>query len=206
MELKIVAFDITNLNKNLDLSKINKNYIIDNKYYHFTDLHEVEKSEYKGPKTYNQYIITYENSDDYIYLKSFGYEPIDLNEVELAPILVFEAQEYKNGDFKSKNIYFTIDSQQMLFELDSYVYHIKKRQNGIITQTTGYDRNKVDLFIILNNERRNLDKRFTAEEYTKVKKEIKKFNKVIGQFNLELAIKKLTYEFNDTIINSEFVY
>ena len=53
MELKIVAFDITNLNKNLDLSKINKNYIIDNKYYHFTDLHEVKKSEYKGPKTYN---------------------------------------------------------------------------------------------------------------------------------------------------------
>lgn len=30
MELKIVAFDITNLNKNLDLSKIDKNYIIDN--------------------------------------------------------------------------------------------------------------------------------------------------------------------------------
>ena len=94
----------------------------------------------------------------------------------------------------------------MLFELDSYVYHIKKRQNGIITQTTGYDRNKVDLFIILNNKRRNLAERFTAEEYTKVKKEIKKFNKVIGQFNLELAIKKLTFEFNDTVINSEFVY
>ena len=27
MELKIVAFDITNLNKNLDLSKIDKDYI-----------------------------------------------------------------------------------------------------------------------------------------------------------------------------------
>ena len=62
------------------------------------------------------------------------------------------------------------------------------------------------MFIILNNERRNLAERFTAEEYTKVKKEIKKFNKVIGQFNLELTIKKLTYEFNDTVINSEFVY
>ena len=33
MELKIVAFDITNLNKNLDLSKIDKDYIIDNMYY-----------------------------------------------------------------------------------------------------------------------------------------------------------------------------
>lgn len=206
MELKIIAFDITNLNKNLDLSKINKDYIIDSKYYHFTNIHDIEKSEYKGPEKCNQYVITYENSDDDIYLKSFGYKPINLNEVKLAPILVFEAQEYKNGDFRAKDIYFTIDSQQMLFELDSYVYHIKKRQNGIITQSVGYDRNKVDFFIILNNERRNLAERFTAEEYTKVKKEIKKFNKVIGQFNLELAIKKLTYEFNDTVINSEFVY
>ena len=48
MELKIAAFDITNLNKNLDLSKINKDYIINNMYYHFTNLHEIEKSEYKG--------------------------------------------------------------------------------------------------------------------------------------------------------------
>lgn len=43
MELKIVAFDITNLNKNLDLSKIDKDYIIDNKYYQLDILDKLEK-------------------------------------------------------------------------------------------------------------------------------------------------------------------
>lgn len=60
MELKIVAFDITNLNKNLDLSKIDKDYIIDNKYYQLDILDKLEKSEYKGPKDYHTYVITYE--------------------------------------------------------------------------------------------------------------------------------------------------
>ena len=43
MELKIVAFDITNLNKNLDLSKIDKNYIINNTYYQLDILDKLEK-------------------------------------------------------------------------------------------------------------------------------------------------------------------
>lgn len=81
MELKIVAFDITNLNKNLDLSKINKDYIIDNMYYQFDILDKLEKSEYKGPKDCHTYVITYEGSDDYIYLKSFNYEPITVDKV-----------------------------------------------------------------------------------------------------------------------------
>lgn len=206
MELKIVAFDITNLNKNLDLSKIDKNYIIDNTYYQLDILDKLEKSEYKGPKDYHTYVITYEGSDDYIYLKSFNYEPIAVDKVELAPLLVYEAQEYKNGDFKAKNIYLTCDSKDKLSALDLRIYSDKKRLSGVFTQPTGYQRDNIGLFINLNNKCRDLDDRFTAEEYTKVKKEIKKFNKVIGQFNLELTIKKLTYEFNDTVINSEFVY
>lgn len=44
MELKIVAFDIINLNKNLDLSKIDKNYIINNTYYQLDILDKLEKS------------------------------------------------------------------------------------------------------------------------------------------------------------------
>ena len=206
MELKIVAFDITNLNKNLDLSKINKDYIIDNMYYQLDILDKLEKSEYKGPKNYHTYVITYEGSDDYIYLKSFNYEPITVDKVELAPLLVYEAQEYKNGDFKAKNIYLTCDSKNTLLALDLRIYSEKKRLSGVFTQPTGYQRDNIGLFINLNNKCRNLDDRFTTEEYKKVKKEITKFNKLFGNFILNLAISRLTFEFNDTVVNSEFVY
>ena len=206
MELKIVAFDITNLNKNLDLSKINKDYIIDNMYYQLDILDKLEKSEYKGPKDCHTYVITYEGSDDYIYLKSFNYEPITVDKVELAPLLVYEAQEYKNGDFKAKNIYLTCDSKDTLLALDLRIYSEKKRLSGVFTQPTGYQRDNIGLFIDLNNKCRDLDDRFTNEEYKKVKKEITKFNKIFGNFILNLAISRLTFEFNDTVVNSEFVY
>lgn len=206
MELKIVAFDITNLNKNLDLSKIDKNYIINNTYYQLDILDKLEKSEYKGPKDYHTYVITYEGSDDYIYLKSFNYEPIKMDKVELAPLLVYEAQEYKNGDFKAKNIYLTCDSKDTLLALDLHIYSEKKRLSGVFTQSTGYQRDNIGLFINLNNKCRDLDDRFTTEEYKKVKKEIIKFNKLFGNFILNLAISRLTFEFNDTVVNSEFVY
>ena len=206
MELKIVAFDITNLNKNLDLSKINKDYIIDNMYYQLDILDKLEKSEYKGPKDCHTYVITYEGSDDYIYLKSFNYEPITVDKVELAPLLVYEAQEYKNGDFKAKNIYLTCDSKDTLLALDLRIYSEKKRLSGVFTQPTGYQRDNIGLFINLNNKCRDLDDRFTNEEYKKVKKEITKFNKIFGNFILNLAISRLTFEFNDTVVNSEFVY
>lgn len=206
MELKIVAFDITNLNKNLDLSKINKDYIIDNTYYQLDILDKLEKSEYKGPKDYYTYVITYEGSDDYIYLKSFNYEPITVDKVELAPLLVYEAQEYKNGDFKAKNIYLTCDSKNTLLALDLRIYSEKKRLSGVFTQPTGYQRDNIRLFINLNNKCRDLDDRFTTEEYKKVKKEITKFNKLFGNFILNLAVSQLTFEFNDTVVNSEFVY
>lgn len=206
MELKIVAFDITNLNKNLDLSKINKDYIIDNMYYQLNILDKLEKSEYKGPKDCHTYVITYEGSDDYIYLKSFNYEPITVDKVELAPLLVYEAQEYKNGDFKAKNIYLTCDSKSTLLALDLRIYSEKKRLSGVFTQPTGYQRDNIRLFINLNNKCRDLNDRFTTEEYKKVKKEITKFNKLFGNFILNLAISRLTFEFNDTVVNSEFVY
>lgn len=206
MELKIVAFDITNLNKNLDLSKIDKDYIIDNTYYQLDILDKLEKSEYKGPKDYHTYVITYEGSDDYIYLKSFNYEPIAVDKVELAPLLVYEAQEYKNGDFRAKNIYLTCDSKDTLLALDLRIYSEKKRLSGVFTQPTGYQRDNIGLFINLNNKCRDLDDRFTTEEYKKVKKEIIKFNKLFGNFILNLAISQLTFEFNDTVVNSEFVY
>ena len=206
MELKIVAFDITNLNKNLDLSKIDKDYIINNTYYQLDILDKLEKSEYKGPKNYHTYVLTYEGSDDYIYLKSFNYEPITVDKVELAPLLVYEAQEYKNGDFKAKNIYLTCDSKNTLLALDLRIYSEKKRLSGIFTQPTGYQRDNIGLFINLNNKCRDLDDRFTTEEYKKVKKEITKFNKLFGNFILNLAISRLTFEFNDTVVNSEFVY
>lgn len=206
MELKIIAFDITNLNKNLDLSKINKDYIIDNMYYQLDILDELEKSEYKGPKDCHTYVITYEGSDDYIYLKSFNYEPITVDKVELAPLLVYEAQEYKNGDFKAKNIYLTCDSKDTLLALDLRIYSEKKKLSGVFTQPTGYQRDNIGLFINLNNKCRDLDDRFTTEEYKKVKKEITKFNKFFGNFILNLAISRLTFEFNDTVVNSEFVY
>lgn len=206
MELKIIAFDITNLNKNLDLSKINKDYIIDNTYYQLDILDKLEKSEYKGPKNYHIYVITYEGSDDYIYLKSFNYEPITVDKVELAPLLVYEAQEYKNGDFKAKNIYLTCDSKDTLLALDLRIYSEKKRLSGVFTQPTGYQRDNIGLFINLNNKCRDLDDRFITEEYKKVKKEIIKFNKLFGNFILNLAISRLTFEFNDTVVNSEFVY
>nr|DAN68476.1 MAG TPA: hypothetical protein [Caudoviricetes sp.] len=206
MELKIVAFDITNLNKNLDLSKIDKDYIIDNTYYQLDILDKLEKSEYKGPKNYHIYVLTYEGSDDYIYLKSFNYEPITVDKVELAPLLVYEAQEYKNGDFKAKNIYLTCDSKDTLLALDLRIYREKKRLSGVFTQPTGYQRDNIGLFINLNNKCRDLDDRFTTEEYKKVKKEIIKFNKLFGNFILNLAISRLTFEFNDTVVNSEFVY
>lgn len=206
MELKIVAFDITNLNKNLDLSKINKDYIIDNMYYQLDILDKLEKSEYKVPKDCHTYVITYEGSDDYIYLKSFNYEPITVDKVELAPLLVYEAQEYKNGDFKAKNIYLTCDSKDTLLALDLRIYSEKKRLSGVFTQPTGYQRDNIGLFINLNNKCRDLDDRFTTEEYKKVKKEIIKFNKLFGNFILNLAINRLTFEFNDTVVNSEFIY
>lgn len=206
MELKIVAFDITNLNKNLDLSKIDKNYIIDNKYYQLDILDKLEKSEYKGPKDYHTYVITYEGSDDYIYLKSFNYEPIIVDKVELAPLLVYEAQEYKNGDFRAKNIYLTCDSKDKLSALDLRIYSDKKRLSGVFTQPTGYQRDNIGLFVNLNNKHKDLSDRFTAEEYKKVKKEITKFNKLFGSFILDLIISRLTFEFNDTVVNSEFVY
>ena len=206
MELKIVAFDITNLNKNLDLSKINKDYIIDNMYYQLNILDKLEKSEYKGPKDCHTYVITYEGSDDYIYLKSFNYEPITVDKVELAPLLVYEAQEYKNGDFKAKNIYLTCDSKSTLLALDLRIYSEKKRLSDVFTQPTGYQRDNIRLFINLNNKCRDLNDRFTTEEYKKVKKEITKFNKLFGNFILNLAISRLTFEFNDTVVNSEFVY
>lgn len=206
MELKIVAFDITNLNKNLDLSKIDKDYIINNTYYQLDILDKLEKSEYKGPKNYHTYVLTYEGSDDYIYLKSFNYEPITVDKVELAPLLVYEAQEYKNGDFKAKNIYLTCDSKDTLLKLDLHIYSEKKRLSGVFTQPTGYQRDNIGLFINLNNKCRDLDDRFTTEEYKKVKKEITKFNKLFGNFILNLAISRLTFEFNDTVVNSEFVY
>ena len=206
MELKIVAFDITNLNKNLDLSKIDKDYIIDNTYYQLDILDKLEKSEYKGPKNYHIYVLTYEGSDDYIYLKSFNYEPITVDKVELAPLLVYEAQEYKNGDFKVKNIYLTCDSKDTLLALDLRIYREKKRLSGVFTQPTGYQRDNIGLFINLNNKCRDLDDRFTTEEYKKVKKEIIKFNKLFGNFILNLAINRLTFEFNGTVVNSEFVY
>ena len=206
MELKIVAFDITNLNKNLDLSKIDKDYIIDNTYYQLDILDKLEKSEYKGPKNYHIYVLTYEGSDDYIYLKSFNYEPITVDKVELAPLLVYEAQEYKNGDFKAKNIYLTCDSKDTLLALDLRIYREKKRLSGVFTQPTGYQRDNIGLFINLNNKCRDLDDRFTTEEYKKVKKEIIKFNKLFGNFILNLAISRLTFEFNDTVVNSEFIY
>lgn len=206
MELKIVAFDITNLNKNLDLSKIDKNYIINNTYYQLDILDKLEKSEYKGPKNYHTYVLTYEGSDDYIYLKSFNYEPITVDKVELAPLLVYEAQEYKNGDFKAKNIYLTCDSKDTLLALDLHIYSEKKRLFGVFTQPTGYQRDNIGLFINLNNKCRDLDDRFTTEEYKKVKKEITKFNKLFGNFILNLAISRLTFEFNDIVVNSEFVY
>ena len=206
MELKIVAFDITNLNKNLDLSKINKDYIIDNMYYQLDIIDKLEKSEYKGLKDYHTYVITYEGSDDYIYLESFNYEPITVDKVELAPLLVYEAQEYKNGDFKAKNIYLTCDSKDTLLALDLHIYSEKKRLSGVFTQPTGYQRDNIGLFINLNNKCRDLDDRFTNEEYKKVKKEITKFNKLFGNFVLNLAISRLTFEFNDTVVNSEFVY
>lgn len=206
MELKIVAFDITNLNKNLDLSKIDKDYIINNTYYQLDILDKLEKSEYKGPKNYHTYVLTYEGSDDYIYLKSFNYEPITVDKVELAPLLVYEAQEYKNGDFKAKNIYLTCDSKSTLLALDLRIYSEKKRLSGVFTQPTGYQRDNIGLFINLNNKCRDLDDRFTTEEYKKVKKEITKFNKLFGNFILNLAISRLTFEFNDTVVNSEFVY
>lgn len=206
MELKIVTFDITNLNKNLDLSKIDKDYIINNTYYQLDILDKLEKSEYKGPKNYHTYVITYEGSDDYIYLKSFNYEPITVDKVELAPLLVYEAQEYKNGDFKAKNIYLTCDSKNTLLALDLRIYSEKKRLSGVFTQPTGYQRDNIGLFINLNNKCRDLDDRFTTEEYKKVKKEITKFNKLFGNFILNLAISRLTFEFNDTVVNSEFVY
>jgi hypothetical protein len=206
MELKIVAFDITNLNKNLDLSKINKDYIINNTYYQLDILDKLEKSEYKGPKNYHTYVLTYEGSDDYIYLKSFNYEPITVDKVELAPLLIYEAQEYKNGDFKAKNIYLTCDSKDTLLALDLRIYSEKKRLSGVFTQPTGYQRDNIGLFINLNNKCRDLDDRFTTEEYKKVKKEITKFNKLFGNFILNLAISRLTFEFNDTVVNSEFVY
>lgn len=206
MELKIVAFDITNLNKNLDLSKINKDYIINNTYYQLDILDKLEKSEYNGPKDCHTYVITYEGSDDYIYLKSFNYEPITVDKVELAPLLVYEAQEYKNGDFKAKNIYLTCDSKDTLLALDLRIYSEKKRLSGVFTQPTGYQRDNIGLFINLNNKCRDLDDRFTTEEYKKVKKEIIKFNKLFGNFILNLAISRLTFEFNDTVVNSEFVY
>lgn len=206
MELKIVAFDITNLNKNLDLSKIDKDYIINNTYYQLDILDKLEKSEYKGPKNYHTYVLTYEGSDDYIYLKSFNYEPITVDKVELAPLLIYEAQEYKNGDFKAKNIYLTCDSKSTLLALDLRIYSEKKRLSGVFTQLTGYQRDNIRLFINLNNKCRNLDDRFTTEEYKKVKKEITKFNKLFGNFILNLAISRLTFEFNDTVVNSEFVY
>lgn len=93
MELKIVAFDITNLNKNLDLSKINKNYIIDNMYYQLDILDKLEKSEYKGPKDCHTYVITYEESDDYFHNKYFTevYE-LDVDDDELT---VREVEEYQ---------------------------------------------------------------------------------------------------------------
>lgn len=206
MELKIVAFDITNLNKNLDLSKINKDYIIDNMYYQLNILDKLEKSEYRGPKDCHTYVITYEGSDDYIYLKSFNYEPITVDKVELAPLLVYEAQKYKNGDFKAKNIYLTCDSKSTLLALDLRIYSEKKRLSGVFTQPTGYQRDNIRLFINLNNKCRDLNDRFTTEEYKKVKKEITKFNKLFGNFILNLAISRLTFEFNDTVVNSEFVY
>lgn len=206
MELKIVAFDIINLNKNLDLSKINKDYIIDNMYYQLNILDKLEKSEYRGPKDCHTYVITYEGSDDYIYLKSFNYEPITVDKVELAPLLVYEAQKYKNGDFKAKNIYLTCDSKSALLALDLRIYSEKKRLSGVFTQPTGYQRDNIRLFINLNNKCRDLNDRFTTEEYKKVKKEITKFNKLFGNFILNLAISRLTFEFNDTIVNSEFVY
>lgn len=206
MELKIVAFDITNLNKNLDLSKINKDYIINNTYYQLDILNKLEKSEYKGPKNYHTYVLTYEGSDDYIYLKSFNYEPITVDKVELAPLLVYEAQEYKNGDFKAKNIYLTCDSKNTLSALDLRIYSEKKRLSGVFTQPTGYQRDNIGLFVNLNNKCRDFDDRFTTEEYKKVKKEITKFNKLFGNFILNLAISRLTFEFNDTVVNSEFVY
>lgn len=206
MELKIVTFDITNLNKNLNLSKIDKDYIINNTYYQLDILDKLEKSEYKGPKNYHTYVITYEGSDDYIYLKSFNYEPITVDKVELAPLLVYEAQEYKNGDFKAKNIYLTCDSKNTLLALDLRIYSEKKRLSGVFTQPTGYQRDNIGLFINLNNKCRDLDDRFTTEEYKKVKKEITKFNKLFGNFILNLAISRLTFEFNDTVVNSEFVY
>ena len=206
MELKIIVFDITNLNKNLDLSKINKDYIINNTYYQLDILDKLEKSEYKGPKNYHTYVLTYEGSDDYIYLKSFNYESITVDKVELAPLLVYEAQEYKNGDFKAKNIYLTCDSKDTLLALDLRIYSEKKRLSGVFTQPTGYQRDNIGLFINLNNKCRDLDDRFTTEEYKKVKKEITKFNKLFGNFILNLAISRLTFEFNDTVVNSEFIY
>lgn len=206
MELKIIAFDIINLNKNLDLSKINKDYIINNTYYQLDILDKLEKSEYKGPKDYHTYVVTYEGSDDYIYLKSFNYEPITVDKVELAPLLVYEAQEYKNGDFKAKNIYLTCDSKDTLLALDLRIYSEKKKLSGVFTQPTGYQRDNIGLFINLNNKCRDLDDRFTTEEYKKVKKEITKFNKLFSNFILDLAISRLTFEFNDTVVNSEFVY
>lgn len=206
MELKIIAFDITNLNKNLDLSKIDKDYIINNTYYQLDILDKLEKSEYKGPKNYHTYVVTYEGSDDYIYLKSFNYEPITVDKIELAPLLVYEAQEYKNGDFKAKNIYLTCDSKDTLLALDLHIYSKKKRLSGVFTQPTGYQRDNIGLFINLNNKCRDLDDRFTTEEYKKLKKEIIKFNKLFGNFILDLAINRLTFEFNDIVINSEFVY
>ena len=206
MELKIVAFDITNLNKNLDLSKIDKDYIIDNTYYQLDILDKLEKSEYKWPKNYHIYILTYEGSDDYIYLKSFNYEPITVNKVELVPLLVYEAQEYKNGDFKAKNIYLTCDSKDKLLALDLRIYSDKKRLSGVFTQPTGYQRDNIGLFINLNNKCRDLDDRFTAEEYKKVKKEITKFNKLFGNFILNLAISRLTFEYNNTVISEEIIY
>lgn len=206
MELKIVAFDITNLNKNLDLSKIDKDYIINNTYYQLDILDKLEKSEYKGSKDCHTYVITYEGSDDYIYLKSFNYEPITVDKVELAPLLVYEAQEYKNGDFKAKNIYLTCDSKSTLLALDLRIYSEKKRLSGVFTQPTGYQRDNIRLFINLNNKCRDLNDRFTTEEYKKVKKEITKFNKLFGNFILNLAINRLTFEFNDAVVNSEFVY
>lgn len=129
-----------------------------------------------------------------------------MDKVELAPLLVYEAQEYKNGDFKAKNIYLTYDSKDKLSALDLRIYSEKKRLSGIFTQPTGYQRDNIELFINLNNKCRDLDDRFTTEEYKKVKKEITKFNKLFGNFILNLAISRLTFEFNDTVVNSEFVY
>lgn len=124
----------------------------------------------------------------------------------MAPLLVYEAQEYKNGDFRAKNIYLTCDSKDKLSALDLRIYSDKKRLSGVFTQPTGHQRDNIGLFINLNNKCRDLDDRFTTEEYKKVKKEIIKFNKLFGNFILNLAINRLTFEFNDIVVNSEFIY